>query len=217
MSDIQHKQARKAGGWFFKVFEKKLTAALIPFVPSWIQTDHLTWCTVGWMVLAVTGGYLAQFNFLWLWLASIAVAGQYITDLLDGAIGRHRNTGLVKWGFYVDHFLDFCFFCSILAGYWFITQVAYQFVLFIALGLGGVYFAHTILKFGATGKFEIATMGIGPTESRLVFVLVNSSIAFFDKIVFSQLLVVFFVLTSLGIVLSFWRTQQQLRELDLSR
>jgi phosphatidylglycerophosphate synthase len=27
---------------------------------------------------------------------------QYITDLLDGEIGRKRNTGLIKWGFYMD-------------------------------------------------------------------------------------------------------------------
>ena len=31
------------------------------------------------------------------------------TDSFDGALGRRRDTGIPKWGYYMDHLLDFVF------------------------------------------------------------------------------------------------------------
>jgi hypothetical protein len=45
---------------------------------------------------------------------------QYVTDHYDGKIGKYRNTGLVRWGYYMDHLLDYVFLCSIIIGYAFI-------------------------------------------------------------------------------------------------
>ena len=48
-----------------------------------------------------------------LWFVSLMIVLQYLTDLFDGEVGRQRNTGLIKWGFYMDHFLDYLFLSSL--------------------------------------------------------------------------------------------------------
>lgn len=209
------KQAKKAGVWLLKLPEKKLVALLLPLVPSWVETYHLTGMTIGWMILAVAGGYLAEKNLNFLGLTSLAIVGQYLTDLLDGAVGRARNTGLIKWGFYADHILDFGFLCSILVGYWFVTPSQYHYVILATLILSGAYFVHTILYFGATGKYEIASMGIGPTETRLVLVVINTMLALFDKIVFMNFLKLFFWFNAAYMIITIYTAQRKLWEIDM--
>lgn len=214
---IVPKQAKKIGEWLFKKPEKKLVEWLLPKVPSWLETYHLTAMTLFWMILAVVGGYLANKDLIYLCLTSIAIVGQYITDLLDGAVGRLRNTGLVRWGFYFDHILDFGFLCSILLGYWFVTPDQYRYVVFATLILSAAYFVHTMLYFGATGKFEISSFGIGPTEIRLVLVVVNTMLALFDKVIFLNFLRLYFFINAVYLVLNIFLTQKKLWEMDMKK
>ena len=74
--------------------EEALKHILLPWVPRWLETYHLTLMTVPWCGLILLFSYFARFNIHWLWGVSIMIVAQYITDLLDGAIGRQRNTGL---------------------------------------------------------------------------------------------------------------------------
>ena len=64
---------------------------------------------------------------------------QWLTDSLDGAIGRYRNVGLIRWGYYMDHFLDYIFLCSILIGYSLILPDNFKYLLFFLLAIFGVY------------------------------------------------------------------------------
>jgi len=169
--------------------------------------------------MAIVGGFLADknSNLNFLWLVSIAIIGQYVTDLLDGAVGRARNTGLVLWGFYTDHILDFGFLCSILAGYWFVTPGVYRYVILATLILSAAYFVHTVLYFGTTGKFEMATMGIGPTEMRLMLLIVNTMLALFDRIRFVNFLVIYFCANAIFLIIAIYKTQKKLWETDMRK
>jgi phosphatidylglycerophosphate synthase len=89
--------------------EKRIIAALLPKVPMNVTTVHLTLCTLLWSAGVITAGALAVVDMRWLWLFSACIVLQHVTDMLDGAVGRARNTGLIKWGFYMDHFLDYVF------------------------------------------------------------------------------------------------------------
>lgn len=82
-------------------------------------------------------GYLAQYNVQWLWGSSAMILAQYLTDLFDGVVGRHRDTGLVRWGYYADHFLDYMFMCCILIGYTFFIPDRYGIMFFILMVYGG--------------------------------------------------------------------------------
>ena len=213
--DTSDPRATKSGKWFFQTYEKNFVSKVVPCFPKSIETYHLTLFTLFWSALAITGGHLAKNNLNYLWLMSVAMAGQYFTDLFDGAVGRFRNTGLVKWGFYMDHLLDFCFLCSILIGYWFITPYEYKYILFAVFSLSAAYFVHMILNFGATNQFEISTMGIGPTEIRLIFVVVNTTLALFDKILFTKILILYFLINLVFLIYSIYKTQRKIWDIDM--
>ena len=88
---------------------------------------------------------------------SIAVVLQYLTDLFDGAVGRARSTGLVKWGFYMDHFLDFIFQCALIFDYALISppELNLEWWFFAILTITSGYMVNSFLSFAATNEFEI--------------------------------------------------------------
>lgn len=215
--DKFQKQAKKAGNWLLKDVEQKIKSYLVPKIPPQIETYHLTCMTLFWIILAIVGGYLAEKNLNYLCLISVAIIGQYFTDLLDGELGRYRNTGLVKWGFYFDHILDFGFLCSILVGYWFVAPPDYHYIILATLILSGAYFVHTILFFGATGQFEISTLGIGPPEIRLVLVIINTTLALFDKVLFVNFLKLYFFANVIFLIFAVYTTQKRLWAMDMAK
>lgn len=92
------------------LFSKYLHETLLYFrflVPMFISTRHLTLMTLFWSAC------LFYFNDNWIAM-SIVIFLQRVTDTWDGAIGRERNEGYIKWGYFVDHFLDWVFLCSIM-------------------------------------------------------------------------------------------------------
>lgn len=115
--------------------------------------------TLVWSFLNPVFGYLAQSNLQWLWMVWVMIVFQYITDLFDGAVGRKRRTGLIKWGFYMDHFLDYVCFCSLIfTGY--IVAPAGLGAYFILL-LDGGFMVSSFLSFAATNQFQIYYFGFG--------------------------------------------------------
>ena len=117
MTQAQFGGDKKTGKWAFANLERGMVNWLVPKVPSWLETYHLTMLTLVWSVGIVVASLAARQSLHWLWLVSGFIALQYLSDVLDGAVGRYRDTGLVKWGFYMDHFLDFMFLSSVVVGY----------------------------------------------------------------------------------------------------
>src|ERR1044072_7266842 len=97
--------------------ERRLAARVVPRIPLWLGTHHLTTLTLVWGAGLVGFGSMAPIDLRWLWGASVMIALQWATDFFDGKVGKHRGTGLVRWGFYMDHLLDFAFLCAVLGGY----------------------------------------------------------------------------------------------------
>ncbi|OVE77035.1 hypothetical protein BVX98_03835 [bacterium F11] len=170
--------AQKVGESILSKPEKALRGFLVPLVPGWLQTYHLTMMTLVWSGLNVWFFWLAKSDLNWIWMVSIMVVLQYITDLLDGAVGRERNTGLIKWGFYMDHFLDYVFLYSITLGYYLIAPPGFELQFFILLGLLSCFMINSFLSFGATNEFQIHFVGIGPTEFRILLIGINTIIFF---------------------------------------
>lgn len=153
--------------------EKKIAGFLVPRVPKFIETYHLTLFTLIWSFAVLLSGYLAAKNINWLWLFSLVVLLQILTDLLDGAVGRYRNTGLVKWGFLMDHLMDFIFTSFAIIGYSFLLPNSFGllFLILIAECLG--FFFLTLLWFAGSGDFEISLGKFGPSELRILMIIIN--------------------------------------------
>ena len=96
---------KKVGKSILHKPERKLVGWLLPRVPKKIETYHLTLMTIPISIFIIIFSYLSIYDIRWLWGASLMIAFQWITDSLDGAVGRKRNTGLIKCGYYHHNYL----------------------------------------------------------------------------------------------------------------
>ncbi len=207
---------KKEGTWLLAKAEKRLKDKLVPLVPKQVETYHLTLTTLVWCALIVAFSFLARYWIHFLWIVSFSIFGQYITDLLDGEIGRRRDTGLVKWGYYMDHFLDYLFLCSILIGYGLMVEDHNKYLLFYILALFGAFMVNSFLSFAATGAFKISYMGIGPTEVRLLFIIANTLIiAFADSFEIARVLPYVLAGATFALFVTVYQTQKQLWKIDM--
>jgi len=166
--------AAKTNTSFLTPLERRLAIRVLPRIPSWLQTYHLTMMTLIWSAMILLFSYMAAKDLRWLWMVSLMVFLQYVTDHYDGKIGKYRNTGLVRWGYYMDHLLDYVFLCSIIIGYSFILPDKSRYQILIMLAIFAGYEVSTFLSFASTDKLKISFMKLGPTEFRLAVIVINS-------------------------------------------
>ncbi len=166
--------AHKTNTSFLSPLERRLAPIVVPRVPRWVETQHLTMLTLLWSLLILVFSFLAAGNLRWLWLVSLMILLQYVTDFIDGKVGKYRNTGLVRWGYYMDHLLDYFFLCSVIVGYAVILPERSRFQLLLLLALFAAYDFSTFLAFSATDKLKISYLKFGPTEFRLALIVINA-------------------------------------------
>ena len=154
--------------------ERRLASYVLPRVPRWLETYHLTLLTPVWSVGIAVFGFLAASNLRWLWLTNLMIVLHYFTDYFDGKLGKYRNTGLRKWGFYMDHLFDYVFLCSILVGYSFLIPQKSMFSLLLVLCVFSAFMFHTFLMLAATEEFKVSFSRFGPTELRIVLIIINT-------------------------------------------
>jgi phosphatidylglycerophosphate synthase len=207
----------KVGSSLLSKLENPLQRWLARKVPSCLQTYHLTLLTLLWSALMILFGYLASENRYWLWASSCAIVLQYLTDLVDGEVGRQRGTGLIKWGFYMDHFLDFIFLCSMLIGYFFLLPTNFVYLHFFLLSVLGAFMVNSFLSFAALNRFRIAYCGIGPTEVRIGFIVANTLLALFGVTHLRWALPWLLGASTIGLCITVYRTQRELWGEDMRR
>ena len=215
MTDAPFAGDRKVGGSLLAGPERWFKRAHVSKIPPWIETHHLTLLTILWSACIVGFSWLAQRHIHWLWCVSLMIALQYVTDLFDGEVGRRRNTGLVKWGFYMDHFLDYVFLCAILIGYSLILPDRLKYMQLFILAVFGAFMVNSFLSFAVTNKFKISYLGIGPTEIRLVFVVVNTLLICFGKTYMGHALPYVLAGSFLGLCYVVYRTGRHLWKVDM--
>ncbi len=111
-----------------------------------------------------------------LWISSGVILLQYVTDAIDGKVGRLRNEGLVRWGYYVDHLLDYIFLSAILFGYTVLVPPEYRHLMVAIMGFAGAFMVSVFLERTVAGRLRLHVWGIGPFEMRLVFVAINTTV-----------------------------------------
>ena len=159
---------------FLTPLERRLAVRVLPRIPGWLQTNHLTMMTLVWSAMILLFSGMAARDLRWLWMVSLMIFLQYVTDHYDGKIGKYRNTGLVRWGYYMDHLLDYVFLCSIIIGYAFILPEKSRYQILIMLAIFAGYEVSTFLGFAATDRLNISFFRLGPTEFRLAIIVVNA-------------------------------------------
>jgi archaetidylinositol phosphate synthase len=153
--------------------ERAVLLWLAARVPRAIRSNHLT--ALG--VLAATGAGIAYalttYDHRWLWVASLMLIVNWLGDSLDGTLARVRGTQRPKYGYYLDHVVDAYATAVIGLG----VGLSPYVYLGLALGIVVVYLAMSInvyLESTVFGVFKISYGRIGPTEVRLILILLNT-------------------------------------------
>lgn len=153
--------------------EKKVLVWLANRQPRWMTSDILTYMgTFGAVVIAV-GYILTSINPNFLWLSSLGFVINWYGDSLDGTLARVRRTQRPIYGYYIDHTIDA------------INEV----IIFVGVGLSGlmhmeialmalvIYFLMTInvsINAHLKKEFKLTYAKMGPTEFRLIMILINT-------------------------------------------
>jgi phosphatidylglycerophosphate synthase len=106
-------------------------------------------------------------------MVNLMIVLHYFTDHFDGKLGKFRDTGLRKWGFYMDHLFDYGFLCSILIGYSFLIPQKSTFNMMLVLCVFSAFMFHTFLMLAATDEFKVSFSRFGPTELRIALIIIN--------------------------------------------
>ena len=143
-------------------------------VPRTIRSNHLT--AIGVIAAVGTGTAYALTNYspAWLWGASVMLVVNWLGDSLDGTLARVRGTQRPKYGYYLDHIVD-AFSTAVIGLGIGLSPYVY---LGLALGIVVVYLAMSInvyLESTVFGVFKISYGRIGPTEVRLILMLLNTA------------------------------------------
>ena len=194
--------------------DRRLIQRLVPRVPRAIRSHHLTMLTLLWSVLILIGDGLAMKNRAWLFAVSLVVAIQYITDAVDGKLGALRGDGLVRWGFYMDHLLDYVFLSSILLGYTLLVPSNLHWLMMAVLVVATGFMVSSFLACAVEGSLGISYLQMGPVEIRLLFIGINTWLALGGRAPLATVLPVILI-ASLTTLCSFVaRTQRRLWNQD---
>jgi len=207
--------ATKTNTSFLTPFERRLATRVLPKIPSWLETYHLTMMTLLWSSLILFFSHLAARDLRWLWGVSAMVALQYVTDHYDGKIGKYRGTGLVRWGYYMDHLLDYVFLCSVIIGYSFILPERSRYQILIMLAIFAGYEVSTFLAFAATDRLKISYLKFGPTEFRLALIVINGLLVHYGTRTMITGLKYVNIGAAIGLALMIYRTHKLIWALDM--
>ena len=215
MQNQEFAGAFKTNTSFLSPLERRLAPFVLPKIPGWLETHHLTMLTLVWSVLIVGFSYRAASDIRWLWVVSLLIFFQYLTDYYDGKIGKYRNTGLVRWGYYMDHLLDYFFMSSVILGYAFILPEKSRLQLLLMLVLFGAYDLSTFLAFAATDRLKISFLKFGPTEFRLAIIVINALLILFGTRYMINGLKYVNAGAAVGLILLVYQTHKQIWQLDM--
>lgn len=154
--------------------EQPVLQYLARHVPRTIRSNHLT--ALGVLGAVGTGIAYALTNYspAWLWAASAMLVINWVGDSLDGTLARVRGTQRPKYGYYLDHVVD-AFSTAVIGLGIGLSPYVY---LGLALGIVVVYLAMSInvyLESTVFGVFKISYGRVGPTEVRLILILLNTA------------------------------------------
>ena len=159
-------------------YEKKILVWLASRMPAWVTSDMLTFVGFLGACIVATGYALSNLNLNWLWLASFGFVVNWFGDSLDGSLARFRNTQRKTYGFFIDHNVDVINECLMFLGVGLSPLVNLTFMMGVLVGylmLSVYVYIDCYLK----GEHRLTYGGFGPTEFRLIAILVNCLFIFF--------------------------------------
>ena len=168
----EKKQAARIQTSILNPLEKKVLVWLAQRMPAWVTSDMLTFVGFLGAIVMATGYALANLNLNWLWLSCLGLLINWFGDSLDGSLARVRNTQRKTYGFYIDHNVDVINETIMFVGVGLSPLVNMSFAMFALVA----YFMLSIYVYidcHLKGEMRLTYAGMGPTEFRLILIIVN--------------------------------------------
>ncbi len=168
----ERKQSVRIQTSILNAAERKLLIWLAERMPKWVTSDMLTFIGFIGALIIATGYALTNRNINWLWLACFGFFVNWFGDSLDGSLARVRKAQRPIYGFFLDHNVD-CINESImfigvgLSSLMSLTSALFVLSAYLLLSVYVYINAH--LK----NEFKLTYAGLGPTEFRIIAVIVN--------------------------------------------
>ena len=169
----EKKQAARIQTSILNGLEKKILVWMAERMPRWVSSDMLTFIGfVGACVIA-TGYALSNLSLQWLWLSSFGFLLNWFGDSMDGSLARVRNTQRKTYGFFIDHNVDVINETIMFVGVGMSTLINLSFAM-LALVAYFMLSVYVYIDCHLKGEMKLTYGGLGPTEFRLLVVLVNT-------------------------------------------
>ena len=170
---MEIKQAIRIQTSIFNNREKKILLWLAERQPSWVSSDLLTFVGFLGAIIIAAGYILSYIDINFLWLSSFGLFVNWYGDSLDGTLARYRGKQRPVYGYYLDHTMDginetIMFVGAGLSPLMHLPLAMGIFVLYLLLTISVSINAH--LK----KEFRLTFIKLGPTEFRLIAVIVNT-------------------------------------------
>jgi phosphatidylglycerophosphate synthase len=153
-------------------------------MPAWMTPDLLTAIGVLGAVLIMVSYALSALDRGFLWLASVGYLVNWFGDSLDGTLARYRNIERPKYGFFLDHTVDAVTQAIIILGIGLTPYVNFTvtaLLLITYLMLSVIAYVRTCV----TGEFRISYGRLGPTEVRVIALMLNAAMFFLGAVTYS--------------------------------
>jgi len=153
--------------------EKRLLVWLVDRLPRRLLPDHLTLIGIFGSVLVTLAYILANQSPAWLWLANLGFVINWFGDSLDGTIARVRHIQRPRYGYYLDHLTDAFSTLAIGLGLGLSPYMLLSVGLAIVIGYL-ILSINIYLESQVLGDFRFGYGVLGPTETRIILILLNS-------------------------------------------
>lgn len=152
--------------------ERRVLIWLAARLPAGMMPDHLTLIGILGATMVGAGYMLSNRNEDWLLLAIGGLVVNWFGDSLDGTLARYRRIERPRYGFYLDHLTDA--YSTIMIG----VGLGLSPYMLLAVGMA-IVIAYLLLSINVYlethvfGRFEAAYGALGPTEIRILLIVLN--------------------------------------------
>lgn len=175
MSDINHH--RRVNDILLGPLERPTLKWLAAHMPAWITPDICT-------LIGVLGALLTGISYVFstydknlLWVASLGFVINWFGDSLDGTLARFRKIERPIYGYFVDHTVDAFSVTVIMLGLGLTPYVNFT-IACLALIAYLLLCVLVFLRTSVLGEFKISYSKLGPTEIRVLLILLSGSMYF---------------------------------------
>lgn len=173
---MEKKQAERIQTSILNGVEKKALVWLANRQPKWVTSDFLSGIGCLGSIIIAVGYAMTGVSAAWFWVASLGFIVNWYGDSLDGTLARVRNKQRPIYGYYLDHTLDCLNEVAICVGLGLSPLLDMRIALFVLV----TYLLMTInvsVNAHLKNEFRLTYLKLGPTEVRIIAIIINTVLA----------------------------------------